>query len=63
MGDLTTHNDDVTAGPSGYAYDLDLTYISERLIAMGYPSDGAEALYRNKYDDVRRFLDDFHPRR
>lgn len=50
-------------GPSGYAYDLDLTYISERLIAMGYPSDGAEALYRNKYDDVRRFLDDFHPRR
>ena len=53
----------MTAGPSGYAYDLDLTYISERLIAMGYPSDGAEALYRNKYDDVRRFLDDFHPRR
>jgi len=56
-----SYDDD--AGPSGYAYDLDLTYISERLIAMGYPSDGAEALYRNKYEDVRRFLDDFHPRR
>eukprot|EP00041_Stephanoeca_diplocostata_P014932 m.282580 g.282580 ORF g.282580 m.282580 type:complete len:800 (+) comp19855_c0_seq2:179-2578(+) len=48
-------------GPSGHAYDLDLAYISEHIIAMGYPSDGAEALYRNKHEEVRRFLDDFHP--
>ena len=26
--------------------DLDLTYVSERIIAMSYPSTGFEALYR-----------------
>eukprot|EP00040_Diaphanoeca_grandis_P017044 m.88434 g.88434 ORF g.88434 m.88434 type:complete len:781 (-) comp26197_c0_seq1:52-2394(-) len=50
-------------GPSGHQYDLDLTYITEHVIAMGYPSDGTESLYRNKHEDVRRFLDDFHPLR
>lgn len=30
--------------------------LPSRLIAMGYPSDGAEAVYRNRYEDVYRFV-------
>ena len=33
--------------------DLDLTYITRRLIAMGFPSVGAEAIYRNPLPQVR----------
>jgi phosphatidylinositol-3,4,5-trisphosphate 3-phosphatase/dual-specificity protein phosphatase PTEN len=41
-------------------YDLDLVYISEHIIAMGYPAQGIESCYRNKYSAVRRFLDERH---
>ena len=28
-------------------FDLDLSYITEHMIAMGYPSTGCESIYRN----------------
>ena len=28
-------------------FNLDLTYVTPRVIAMGYPTTGAEAIYRN----------------
>ena len=33
-------------------FDLDMSYITDKVIAMGYPSTGVETLYRNDLDDV-----------
>ena len=41
-------------------YDLDLTYVTPRIIAMGYPSDGYEAFYRNPAAEVADFLKKYH---
>jgi len=41
-------------------FNLDLTYISERVIAMGYPSENLESMYRNKLEDVRSLLEQKH---
>ena len=37
-------------------YNLDLTYITPRLIAMAFPASGIEKIYRNSIDDIRDFL-------
>ncbi|TRY83173.1 hypothetical protein DNTS_020674 [Danionella cerebrum] len=42
-------------------FDLDLTYVTERVIAMSFPSSGKQALYRNPIREVARFLDTKHP--
>lgn len=42
-------------------YDLDLTYVTSNIIAMGYPSEGMEASYRNPMPDVQRFFTQRHP--
>ena len=41
-------------------FDLDLTYITRRIIAMGFPSYGKEAYYRNPVPEVERFFQQRH---
>ncbi|CEM15844.1 unnamed protein product [Vitrella brassicaformis CCMP3155] len=41
-------------------YDLDLSYITSRVIAMGFPAIGIEALFRNPRRQVRKYLDHQH---
>ncbi|XP_059935742.1 phosphatidylinositol 3,4,5-trisphosphate 3-phosphatase TPTE2-like [Mesoplodon densirostris] len=41
-------------------FDLDLTYVTERIIAMSFPSSGKQSFYRNPMKEVVRFLDTKH---
>lgn len=41
--------------------DLDLSYVTPRLIAMGFPASGREGLYRNPASEVVRLLEQRHP--
>ncbi|KAI0694209.1 phosphatases II [Cytidiella melzeri] len=40
--------------------ELDLAYITDRVIVMGYPSKGVEGLYRNRREDAKKFLEHRH---
>jgi len=43
-----------------YEYDLDLSYITNNIIAMGFPSSGIERLWRNSIDEVCDMLNKYH---
>ena len=42
-------------------FDLDLTYITTRIIAMGIPATSIKGIYRNSMDKVQSFLNTRHP--
>ena len=42
-------------------YDLDLFYVTPRIIAMGFPSEAVEGLYRNAMPHVQLFFQRRHP--
>eukprot|EP01125_Pyxidicula_operculata_P020691 TRINITY_DN76_c0_g1_i2.p1 TRINITY_DN76_c0_g1~~TRINITY_DN76_c0_g1_i2.p1 ORF type:complete len:564 (-),score=155.03 TRINITY_DN76_c0_g1_i2:296-1987(-) len=41
-------------------FDLDLAYITDRIIAMGFPSSSTEAVYRNPLPIVYKFFEHYH---
>ena len=41
-------------------YDLDMAYITERVIGMGFPATGCETFYRNSLVDLKAYLDRYH---
>lgn len=41
-------------------YNLDLTYITPRIIAMAFPAEGFESMFRNQLSDVAAFLERNH---
>ncbi|KAI0711173.1 phosphatases II [Cerioporus squamosus] len=40
--------------------ELDLAYITDQVIVMGYPASGIEGLYRNRREDAKKFLEHYH---
>ncbi|KAI6107830.1 hypothetical protein EV401DRAFT_1871251 [Pisolithus croceorrhizus] len=40
--------------------DLDLVYVTNQIIVMGFPASGLESIYRNRRADVQRFLSARH---
>ncbi|XP_068220861.1 cyclin-G-associated kinase isoform X2 [Palaemon carinicauda] len=41
--------------------DVDLSYITSRVIAMSYPAEGLESAYRNHVEDVKGVFETRHP--
>lgn len=44
-------------------FDLDLSYITSRLIAMGFPSENMAGIYRNPMPEVQRFFQQYHEKK
>ncbi|KIJ56953.1 hypothetical protein M422DRAFT_57516 [Sphaerobolus stellatus SS14] len=40
--------------------ELDLVYVTDHIIIMGYPAEGLEGYYRNRREDAKKFLDHRH---
>ena len=37
-------------------YNLDITYVTKRVLAMSFPASGMETMYRNNINDVSRYF-------
>ena len=35
------------------SYNLDITYVTKRVLGMSFPASGVETMYRNNINDVR----------
>ena len=44
-------------------YNLDLTFVTTRIIAMAYPASGIEITYRNNINDVKFFIIAFNSKK
>ena len=42
-------------------YNLDLTYITPRIVAMGFPGSGLQLIYRNNLKEVADYFNETHP--
>lgn len=40
--------------------ELDLVYVTDHVIIMGFPATGVEGMYRNRREDAKKFLDHRH---
>ncbi|EGC35641.1 hypothetical protein DICPUDRAFT_33074 [Dictyostelium purpureum] len=41
-------------------FNLDLSYITEKILAMGYPADSIHKAFRNDINDVYNFFEKYH---
>lgn len=41
-------------------FDLDLVYLTDRIIVHGFPAMGIEHMYRNPRHEIKRFMDTYH---
>ena len=41
-------------------FDLDISYVTDRILAMSFPGSGLEVIYRNSINDVAKFLNKKH---
>ena len=37
-------------------YNLDITYVTKRVLGMSFPASGVESMYRNNINDVRQII-------
>jgi phosphatidylinositol-3,4,5-trisphosphate 3-phosphatase and dual-specificity protein phosphatase PTEN len=41
-------------------FDLDMSHITHNIIAMGFPSEGYQKVYRNPMEDLQKFFKELY---